>query len=1340
MLRWISLFANRLPKGVRRKRARYTTSARRLSVEALEDRRMLATITVTSSADNLDIDGLVTLREAIQAANTDMSVDGSEEGNGADVIKFDNSLSGDTITLAGQELEITESLSVDAGDLLSRIKIDANSNSRIFNISAITGDYSLINLELREGSTSGDNMNEGDSTYSGGAVRSLTSGNLEITDSIITESSTNGAYSRGGGVFAEGNVTVTGSTISNNSTDGTFSRGGGIFADGTLSITRSTISGNETNNSFSGGGGIGTYSALMLTNSTVSANNTRADYSPGGGIRAGSSATIQQSTISGNGTEGSLSNGGGIASFDTLAIHNSTISDNDVEDLEATGGGVWNQIFIIPLADAFVANGEHDVEIANTILATNTAGGGNPDLRLNHTDLAVHYSLIGDTSNLTIGQLIAINLGPGNKLDVDPLLGELANNGGETHTQYLLPGSPAIDMGDPTVLRAADEFDQRGNPFLRVFNDRLDMGAVETIVDDQGPQVNDLYIFGYGDFNLLDPKPSEHGPTPLVTELAIEFVDFPVRDAVFMDEAVDTTLVENEAYYSLVGDASGIIPIQSAELDLSPIGIGQPATATVVLTFFEPLPDDRFTLTVHDDITDPTGNKLDGESTIVSPFSFPSGDGNPGGDFLARFTIDSRAEIGTWGAGSVLIDANGNFVLDLANLDFTNRDLAFRVGYGSDYVFAGKFSVRPVSETVEGDAVAMLNGIDGGIATGFDTLAAYGRVSTNLYRWIIDTDDNGVVDKTFFEPAGQGINGYPVAGEFDGNPENGDEVGLFDGRFWYFDTDHDFNVSDETPIQAIDYSGFPIAGDFDGDVFEEKKDALTRVLRDFDFDGDDDVATYIATSGEGNLFSVDLNIADPGDPILIDGVADYSFYISTPGTGPFGFPGVRERPVAADFNADGIDDFGIWFPDGFVTVPDELSEWFLLLSGDDPFTPDVEVSVLDRIELGPLEGFVPFSPEPFANDLYAQFGNTFSLPIAGNFDPPATTGPVISVSPPLAAAPVVVPEVVLPKVQIPELPPVEEKAPETPLPTAPQVEQQPEQEDVLVTVVQVTRETTPEVPLEPTTEEAIPVSSTSTGEEKDGEAPKQVDEEIVKTEAKPEQPEVVENEPALPPQPKIAIVVESPPKEPKTPEAKPDQQLPPEPFVEEEAVETGLEAVVVEVLPQAAAETLPVAKVDPPATTRFVSRVRSLSYGTRAVSTAASQEVPPQVVKPPVFTPTRGIATIGISTVAPASPALESTPPPPAPKQPSEKQDAPATRRGRMRALVYGSSPNNTSDTAATDAALEEAASVESNQFGLAVAAGMSQLDRSSSEDSDQDGPFEVLDAIAEDVEVVWSN
>ena len=68
-----------------------------LCIEPLEDRRPLAVITVNSLLDNYDpdapsLDGSVTLREAILAANADAAVGDAPAGNGADELQFDPSL------------------------------------------------------------------------------------------------------------------------------------------------------------------------------------------------------------------------------------------------------------------------------------------------------------------------------------------------------------------------------------------------------------------------------------------------------------------------------------------------------------------------------------------------------------------------------------------------------------------------------------------------------------------------------------------------------------------------------------------------------------------------------------------------------------------------------------------------------------------------------------------------------------------------------------------------------------------------------------------------------------------------------------------------------------------------------------------------------------------------------------------------------------------------------------------------------------------------------------------------------------------------------------------------
>ena len=90
----------------------------------------------------------------------------------------------------------------------------------------------------------------------------------------------------------------------------------------------------------------------------------------------------------------------------------------------------------------------------------------------------VDNSLIGDVDpNLTLN-------GSGIIISVDAGVGLLAENGGPTMTMALLEGAAAIDAGpDPVATFVGNGFDQRGTPFVRVYNGRVDIGAFEAQPD-----------------------------------------------------------------------------------------------------------------------------------------------------------------------------------------------------------------------------------------------------------------------------------------------------------------------------------------------------------------------------------------------------------------------------------------------------------------------------------------------------------------------------------------------------------------------------------------------------------------------------------------------------------------------------------------------------------------------------------------------------------------------------------------------------------------------------------------------------------------------------------------
>ncbi len=117
------------------------------------------------------------------------------------------------------------------------------------------------------------------------------------------------------------------------------------------------------------------------------------------------------------------------------------------------------------------------VVFANSIIAARLGGG--PDCRQTSGQLASkNYNLIQDP-----GDCVLVGKTTDNVIGLDPVLGSLLNHGGPTPTVRLLPGSPAIDAGNPTSPSKRSgsrcgQTDQRGVARL----DRCDIGAFESTV------------------------------------------------------------------------------------------------------------------------------------------------------------------------------------------------------------------------------------------------------------------------------------------------------------------------------------------------------------------------------------------------------------------------------------------------------------------------------------------------------------------------------------------------------------------------------------------------------------------------------------------------------------------------------------------------------------------------------------------------------------------------------------------------------------------------------------------------------------------------------------------
>ena len=407
-----------------------------------------------------------------------------------------------------------------------QLTIDAHNDSRIFNFTETALHVVVTGLTLRRGVTTANNFDpDSDTTFSGGALRFGSFGELALTDVVISDSNTYGSHTRGGGMYVAGSLTMISSAVLNCSTnfhngdgggiwvglDATFddceirgntagginSDGGGISASSLVTITNSVIA---DNSSVDDGGGVWSYSNVTIIGSTISGNSTTMPKTQAGGV-GGRNVTVVSSTIYGNSAFDQ--GGGGIWAYDDVTVIGSTVSGNStgVGDL-SEGGGIWADRDLIIAFSTITGNssggngggirgGRRATSISNSIVAGNTSVLGTHDIiRLSPHSFSVLYSIVGDNTGTSLaesqltdpnGSRIGSSTGAG---VINPKLGPLADNGGALLTHALLPGSPAIDAGDPApvdppiwdVRAVGFERLRDGNGDLAV---RADMGAFE---------------------------------------------------------------------------------------------------------------------------------------------------------------------------------------------------------------------------------------------------------------------------------------------------------------------------------------------------------------------------------------------------------------------------------------------------------------------------------------------------------------------------------------------------------------------------------------------------------------------------------------------------------------------------------------------------------------------------------------------------------------------------------------------------------------------------------------------------------------------------------------------
>jgi hypothetical protein len=489
------------------RRPRRSPSFFRPTLELLECRLALSTLTVTSAADS----GTGSLRAEVAAAAS------------GDTIVFAPNLAGQTISL-NSTIDINNNVTIQ-GLGASQLAISGNNAHRVFDIgSGFVVEIDGLTIESGKAAGNGTaGSNRGGGIYSSAHQLTLYEcvvKNNEAVGTAVSNNTTNAG--QGGGLYsATGFAILSYDTFSGNRAEGGAGnnggvdaagynggngQGGGVFlAGGGADIQQSTFSTNQAvggnggngqgGSSYpiggaGGNGGDGQGGALFVATAAQGVNpqdSTFADNVASGGNGGNGADATAKGGAGGNGGNGQ---GGGVYVVSgAQSFTNVTLADNSTQaGAGGTGGssasdGAHGNAGTTTAGGIY--NGGGTLDMLDDLIAANRAALA-PDVFGTFVSTAGvtgygGYNFIGDGNGSTgfsaaTGDQVGTSSHP-----LDPLLGPLQNNGGLTQTMALLAGSPAIDAGSSLVGNqfSPGPFDQRGNPFARVINGRVDDGAYE---------------------------------------------------------------------------------------------------------------------------------------------------------------------------------------------------------------------------------------------------------------------------------------------------------------------------------------------------------------------------------------------------------------------------------------------------------------------------------------------------------------------------------------------------------------------------------------------------------------------------------------------------------------------------------------------------------------------------------------------------------------------------------------------------------------------------------------------------------------------------------------------
>lgn len=311
-------------------------------------------ITVTTTNDELIDDGDCSLREAIEAADTDSTIDSCVAGSGGDTI---NIPAGDYQLTLGQ-LHLTDTITLQ-GSVTDTTILDGSQASRVLYVEA-QAIVTLRYLEIRNGDGGCCDTNPAD----GGGIANF--GTLSIAYSTVHDNHAGievgdagkGIGADGGGIYNAGILIVTNSTISSNSagngycithggypTCGGPGDGGGIANLGTLRLDNATIANNQPGTAkneqyqpyFGSGGGIANEGGTTLKNSIIASNEVTDCSGTLTSLGNNIAQNVTGCAIRGNYSRwsahlGSLTDNGGPTLTHALASNSAAIDAGDCTD------------------------------------------------------------------------------------------------------------------------------------------------------------------------------------------------------------------------------------------------------------------------------------------------------------------------------------------------------------------------------------------------------------------------------------------------------------------------------------------------------------------------------------------------------------------------------------------------------------------------------------------------------------------------------------------------------------------------------------------------------------------------------------------------------------------------------------------------------------------------------------------------------------------------------------------------------------------------------------------------------------------------------------------------